>query len=509
MSDFYVVLVYLGVLGIGCFAPFVLCLGYIWVDTSYPQDLSRFFFGQPVALIMGSAAIGFYLLFDRRSPPRLTVTWALMFVMALWVTLTTTWAVDPIAAWGKWDWAFKTVLFSALIPFMVRSRIQIEALIQVFLFSASIAIIPYGAKGLISGGVYGNALSPLRSNYGLGEGSTLAVASVMFIPFAFYLRRYSLLIEQQKWRTPLYICYVIACVSAAIATFARTAIIGFAALAAVMWLQSRHKLLLIASLAVIALATYHLTPERWRARIHTIGVAAADNSSIDESAKGRLVVWKWTLGFAKTHPFGGGFNSYTVNHIIEDGVDYGAGKAFHSIYFEVLGEHGFVGLGVFLAIMLGTIVNLLKIRWQSRANRELAWCSDLANALLTALFIVMAGGAFVGIAFQPLIWYLFALTNCLQQYVRRYHIPQSGQAQPIRLKFVDGISGNAVLARQVEQSAPGDVWGRQFEHGTSATRRYRHQTGDSTRFWARERITAASNRASSNGLDIRSDKPKI
>jgi putative inorganic carbon (hco3(-)) transporter len=438
MSDYYVVLVYLVILGIGCAAPFILCLGYVWVDTSYPQDLSRLLVGQPVALIMGSAAIGGYLLFDRRSPPRLTLPWALVFVMALWVTLTSTWAVSPTDAWGKWDWAFKTVLFSGLIPLMIRSRIQIEALIQVFLFSASIAIIPYGVKGLISGGAYGNALSPLRSSFGLGEGSTLSVAAVMFIPIALYLRRHALLIGRQKLRNPLYIAFVLACIAAAVATFARTAIIGFGVLAGVMWLQSRHKILLIGGFIVIAFGIYQTAPDSWKARISTIRSDVQSESTIDDSAMGRLVVWKWTLQFAKSHPLGGGFNSYVVNHIVDDGVDYGPGKAFHSIYFEVLGEHGYVGLGIFLSIMLGTIINLLRVSVQARGNPDIAWCGDLSKALLTSLLVLMAGGAFVGIAFQPLLWYLFALTTCVQQYVYRYRSAAPVQSHVLRPALVNG-----------------------------------------------------------------------
>ena len=58
-----------------------------------------------------------------------------------------------------------------IFPFFIRSRLQIEAFFQVFLFSCAIHILPFAGKGMISGGGYGKELGFLKSNVGI-ESST-------------------------------------------------------------------------------------------------------------------------------------------------------------------------------------------------------------------------------------------------------------------------------------------------------------------------------------------------
>ena len=164
MSDLLVTLAFLGFLAFGLVAPFFLTLGYVWVDTFYPQYVGAGLLASvPVSFIMGAAAVGSYLLFDRRSPPKPSVTLALYLALAVWITLTSTWAVMPGPAWVKWDVSFKTVLFAAFLPFAVRSRVQIEAFVQVLLFSTAAHLLPWGPKTLITGGGYGQSPAAART----------------------------------------------------------------------------------------------------------------------------------------------------------------------------------------------------------------------------------------------------------------------------------------------------------------------------------------------------------
>src|SRR5205085_10885992 len=133
-------------------------------------------------LIMAVGAICSYALLDWRSLPRLTLATLLTVMLAFWVTLTTTWALSPIAAWEKWDWAFKTIVFSALLPLFFRSRIQIESFIQLYVASLLVHFGPVGLKTLLSGGGYGRSLGIVGGNSGLAEGATLATICAMLIP---------------------------------------------------------------------------------------------------------------------------------------------------------------------------------------------------------------------------------------------------------------------------------------------------------------------------------------
>jgi putative inorganic carbon (hco3(-)) transporter len=417
LSDVFIAMQYVSFIFLGFVAPFVACLGYLWVDTFYPQSMSTLLSSVPVALIMGSVALFTYIFLDRRSPPRINLTMVLTLAMAVWTTLTTTWAVAPAEAWLKWDWATKTIAFSAFIPFFIRSRVQIEAFIQVFLFSLALNIFPVGIKGLISGGGYQQSLAILDMRSGLTEGSTLATAAIMFVPLILHLRRHSLIISNPTFRSILYAGSVLICFAATIATSARTGLVGIVVLGIFLWLQSRRKVLGAAIVAVAAVTLVVASPEAWKDRMSTIEVSGQEGS-----AQGRLLIWQWTWSFVKANPAGGGFRADTTSRIVSGDVNFGS-KAFHSIYFEVLGEQGFVGLAIFLAIIVRTVISLRGVVRRTRDSPDLVWCNDLARAMLAAFVVLLACGAFIGIAYQCMLWYVFALTTSLSEYVRRVQGP--------------------------------------------------------------------------------------
>ena len=137
---------------------------------------------------MAAATIAAYLLMDRRSPPRPNLIMVLIVAMGVWVTYTTAFeAVAPEWAWVKWDWAIKTIGFAAFMPFLFRSRVQIEAFLQVYVFSAAIQTVPYGVKTILSGGSYHANLGLLSGNSGLAEGSTLSTVAIMGVPIILWL----------------------------------------------------------------------------------------------------------------------------------------------------------------------------------------------------------------------------------------------------------------------------------------------------------------------------------
>jgi hypothetical protein len=158
---------YLGFIGLGFNTPFIATLGYVWVDTFRPQEVAYFLLNQiPVALIMGITALGTYFLLDRRSPPRLLLETTLQAAMTIWVTVTLIWAEVPDAAMAKWGSAFKTLAFATFVPFVIRSRVQMEAFAQIYVLSLAANFIPFGLKTLISGGGYGTNLGLQQGNMG-------------------------------------------------------------------------------------------------------------------------------------------------------------------------------------------------------------------------------------------------------------------------------------------------------------------------------------------------------
>jgi len=156
----------------------------------------------------------------------------------------------------------------------------------------------------------------------------------------------------------------------------------------------------------------------------------------DESASTRVQVWKWTIEYATENPFGGGFdvylgNSFTYetrkatgaanNRTIEYNQVTDKGRAFHSSYFEMLGEQGWPGLALWLWLQGLGVWQMERIRWRyaKRDGGRATWQWTLATALQQSQLTYLVGAAFVGIAYQPFIFMLIGLQCALRAYVRR------------------------------------------------------------------------------------------
>jgi probable O-glycosylation ligase (exosortase A-associated) len=451
IREFVLVLVYLAFLVLGCVAPFIFTLGYLWVDTFRPQELSYLYLQSfPVSMIMAAAALGGYLVLDRKDPPPLRAQTVLTLLLGVWVTFTTMMAVAPDAAWPKWDWAFKTILFSAFVPFVIRTRLQIEAFIQVYVLALAVHYMSAGAKTVLGGGGYGRTLSAAgNTNSGLAEGSTLAAVSIMLIPLILYLMRHTILLPRILPTRLVYLGLIVAALAASVGTYARTGMIGLVVLAVALFLTTKRKILTGSVIAIAALGIIGFASATWESRISTI-----QNFQSENSALGRILVWQWTLGFVKDRPLGGGFNAFVVNEIVFPPEKEGGqpilvkSKAFHSIYFEVLGEHGYVGLALFAGLILVTLFSLWRVIRRTRGDPEMQWCHDLGKALLTGLVVLLACGAFIGIAFQPMLYYMFALGASLSTLAARSAAPR-----PAR----DGTWRAATTPREaVAATAPAD-----------------------------------------------------
>jgi hypothetical protein len=157
-------------------------------------------------------------------------------------------------------------------------------------------------------------------------------------------------------------------------------------------------------------------------------MSTIETYNADSSAMGRIKVWQWTIDYVGKNPLGGGFDAYLHNRILgvtQDGetqyLPEGqvGGKAFHSIYFEVLGEQGIVGFAMYFVMVALALLKLMQLKRIWKNDPGLGWIAALANALMTSIVVFLAGGSFVGIAYQPYIFYLVTLTVAIDQYAAR------------------------------------------------------------------------------------------
>jgi probable O-glycosylation ligase (exosortase A-associated) len=145
------------------------------------------------------------------------------------------------------------------------------------------------------------------------------------------------------------------------------------------------------------------------------------NYEKDESAQGRLDAWSFALKLAKDHPIvGGGFRVFYDSRIFLSYIpDAPTSRNAHSIYFEVLGEMGFVGLFLFLALGAAALLTTQRIIKLARQKPDLKWAADLARMLQVSLLGYATAGAFLNLGFFDLYYTVLVIIVATRHEVMR------------------------------------------------------------------------------------------
>ncbi|HYD36978.1 MAG TPA: putative O-glycosylation ligase, exosortase A system-associated [Allosphingosinicella sp.] len=431
MRDLAFVAFLVALLGLGLKRPFLFVLAYIYIDVVSPQRLSYYLINSvPLSMIAACLAFGGWLLIEKKAGLRFTVRQGLIATLLCYTFYTTSNADFPIEAAEKWDWAWKALAFAIFLPLTLRSRLRIEAALLYLILSAAAIVIVGGIKTVLSGGGYGVLNLMVSNNSNLYESSTISTVAIAIIPTILWLARFGTVFPPD-WRVKGFAAALIfACLLMPIGTEARTGLVCIGVLALLMLRDVKRRFLYLAGASLLTLAAIPFLPASFTGRMSTI-----QGYESDSSAGVRLAVWGWTWNYAQEHPLGGGFGAYRQNKIEVRTVatqESGAvrtvtaqshmdqGRAYHSSYFEMLGEQGFPGLILYLLIQGAGLVRLEVIRRRyRRAEGDEAWVAPLATALQHFQIIYLVGSLFVGIAYQPFAWLMFAVGIGLDTWLAR------------------------------------------------------------------------------------------
>ncbi len=387
---------------------------------------------------------------SRADPKRLPLTplVVLTLLFALWMTITSLFALAPgDDVWREWTRDTK-VLFMCLVGYaLTTTRERVNQLIWVFL----LAIGVWGVKGAILGSLRGFTMIHGPDGGMNAPNNEFGVSLIMVLPLVFY--QWQLATNRHLRRGLMVMGFLLGL--AVVLTYSRGAVLGVSAMAAVLWLKSRAKIPAAFLILAVAVFAYSFAPEQWFGRMNTI-----ENYEGDSSAQRRLWIWQVSLKIAEAHPLlGGGFlvthwpdatNSVLVH---TDLPRMEVGVAAHSIYFDVLSEHGWVGLVLFLMIGAYSWLNCSWLIRRSRNRPELAWANVLGKMGQAVLAGFWVGGAFQSLAYFDEYWGLLFIFDAARRVVAREI------ATPVRL-FVPptllpapavGI-GAAALAKPEEYS---------------------------------------------------------
>lgn len=426
LRDVVLTAVVLGLLP-ACFSrPWMGMLVWAWLGFMNPHRMTwGFAYTIPFAQLVAIATLaGLLLSRDKKVLPRGPEV-GLLF--ALWgvFLFSTIFANYPEAAWPQLEKVSK-ILFMTVAGMLV---LQDPHRVRMLLLVVALSLGFFGLKGGIftfATGAQHHVLGPTGSF--IAGNTEIGLALNMTLPLLLFLWRH----ESRRWLRYLLLAMFCLTIPAILATYSRGAFLGLAVVLPLLFLKSRKKFLVLGVFAVGIPLAMALLPDKWFTRMETI-----QTFEQDQSAQGRLKAWQLAMEIAWDRPLtGGGFRTFSQEIYHRYGIQ---SKAFdaHSIYFQVLAEHGYPGLLVFLLLVASTMISL---RWLISApirDPSIGWIPDCARMLEASLIAYLVCGAFLSLSYFDLFYTLVAITVLLKGLVRaQAPVRHAPGGAPVRLPAV-------------------------------------------------------------------------
>lgn len=415
MRDLFVTAIVLGVLPFVFRHAWVGVLLWTWISLMNPHRLAwGFAYSAPFAALAGGATL--ISLFTSRDPVRLPRDPILYLLLAFiaWTVLTTVFAVFPGESLNQLEKVLKIQLMTVVAMAVLHERKHI----QLFVWINALSIAFYGVKGglfTLQTGGGGRVWGPQG---GFIEGNNeLGLAMLMTIPLLYYLY----LGISQVWLRRGMILMILLTVVAVLGTQSRGALLGIAAMGFVLWLRSPvNKITSGFAILLVGALMFAFMPDSWHDRMGTIRTYEQDSS-----AMGRINAWETAINIANDKPTGAGFAAYdklifdlyAPNPALDRAADPRIARASHSIYFQVLGEHGWIGFALFLSVWWLVWRRAGRLRAQTRSSVEFEWVFSLAGMCQVALVGYLVGGAFLSLAYFDLPFNLLVIVVVTQRWL--------------------------------------------------------------------------------------------
>lgn len=405
MRDLALLTILLAFSAFALYRPWLGLLGLAFVGFMHPQGYAVGFMRHfPIYLVlfgMVGAGLAYQVWRDKSwasLPWRRLLDWRVLGLAALWLwfAVTSYFALLPWEAWAKYVQVLK------ILPPLVLTLLLIDTREKLFylLATLALAILLVALKGgywSLMTGFHDRVYGPPGSAY--GDNNSFAVAVSMAIPLlALWVRE-----ARDRVLRAVLLGGIVLCYGAVLSSWSRGGMLSLGLVTLLLIWHSKHKLLVIPAFAVLAGVLFTQLPQEWFGRMET-----ATAYQTDESAQGRITVWKIGLDLAEKRPLtGGGFNAWpAVNEAVGGGLDW------HSAYVEMLAEHGYVGLVLWLGLLLPTVLSLAWI------GRRGDWVANYAAMLQASLLAYLAGSITLGIAYWELPYHLVAISVLLGGFAR-------------------------------------------------------------------------------------------
>lgn len=403
--------------------PFIAVGMWVWTALFFPNGwVYGAASGIRYNLLFTGVAILGYLVMKNKPKVQFGPLGIMVLIFFFWTTASTLFGIGyPEMQWEIWSRFAKIVILFVFVLLIVEKKLHVDFMLWCVVLSVGFYANLEGLKFIVTGGSH--KIAGMHGHV-LGDRNELAIAFVMTLPICFYL-----LGEYGKASRILkagLLATIGLLVIAVIGTQSRGGFVALLALGAYLFLKSDRKIPVGMLIIVIGIVASQLVTSEWLDRINTI-----ESADEDASFMGRVVAWKLSFIMAVRDPlFGGGFKSLEYfpvwADLSRDFFSYSwfytgdavpnaeVARAAHSVYFQVLGDHGFAGLALYLSLLIGAFRKAGRVARLARTRGGPDWLPTLATTLQLSIFAFALGGAALSFAYFDLIFALFALTIVLE-----------------------------------------------------------------------------------------------
>lgn len=319
-----------------------------------------------------------------------------LLTLIIWVCITTIFAVDQEGALKELDRYLKIQLFIFLTLALMSDRQKLDGFIWVMVISLGF----YGVKGGIFTALTGGGARVWGPDGSfIGGNNEVALALIMTVP----LMRYLQLQSKNKWIKRGLLAAILLSAAAILGTQSRGAFLGIMAIGAFFWVKSPRKVESSIMVGIVAAVVLLFMPQTWWDRMNTI-----QTYDQDASAMGRVNAWWVAWRTANSSLTGGGANMFTPEMFQKYAPDPLDVHDVHSIYFEMLGEQGWIGFCLFVTLGILVWRRCGLIIQTCKNDPAQKWAVDLALMLQVSLIGYATAGAFLGLSYYDYYYDLIA-----------------------------------------------------------------------------------------------------
>jgi len=400
MRDLVVTLFMTITIPLGLFHPWMGIMNWTFISLASPhRQAYGFIYDAPLAMLtVITTLLG--ILFSR-DPKRLVIRGPMVWMgfFAFWMLITYPFSLDQGDGYNQeiLSKVMKIMFMNFIAVMVIFNRKQIDILIAVCAISLGI----YGVKGGIFTLMTGGNFRVQGLGGFLVGNNEMALALIMIVPLLYYMQQTT---DNRWYRKGLLAAIFLTCV-AAIGSQSRGALIALVAMGAAFIYRSPQRGKALIPFLAVALFIPFFMPESWWSRMDTISTYDQD-----ASAMGRINAWYLAWNVATHNFFGGGFyleSDHIFAMYAPDPTDI---HVAHSIYFQTLGQHGFIGLFLFLGMWVST---WRTARWINRFSHD-PKDQLLSRMIEVSLIGYATGGAFLNLAYFDGPYYLLVALAALR-----------------------------------------------------------------------------------------------